>query len=461
MIFFGYNLPNVFKKEFSMSWSPNSWRDFPIKQQPIYQDKELLKQVESELKSYPPLIFAGEARHLQKALAKAGRGEAFIIQGGDCAESFDAFNADTIKRLFKLILQMAVVMTYSSGKSVVKIGRVAGQFAKPRSSDFEEKNGLKLPSYRGDIINDIAFTPEAREPDPRRMLRAYNQSAATMNLIRAFSRGGMADLKEVHKWNLEFIKDHPLGKRYEELSNQIDKAMKFLGACGINSQNTPQLRQTVVYTSHEALLLNYEEALTRIDSFTGNWYNTSAHMLWIGDRTRDLDGAHIEYFRGIKNPIGCKVGPSMKSDELLELIDALNPENEEGRLNLIVRMGADKINTLFPPLLRAVKEAGKNVVWTIDPMHGNVEKTATGFKTRDFDNILSEVKSFFEIHQKEGTVGGGIHLEMTGDDVTECTGSTSCSIDVNSLGDRYHTQCDPRLNAKQALELAFMIGENL
>jgi 3-deoxy-7-phosphoheptulonate synthase len=444
-----------------MSWSPNSWRDFPIKQQPIYQDKELLKQVESELKSYPPLIFAGEARHLQKALAKAGRGEAFIIQGGDCAESFDAFNADTIKRLFKLILQMAVVMTYSSGKSVVKIGRVAGQFAKPRSSDFEEKNGLKLPSYRGDIINDIAFTPEAREPDPRRMLRAYNQSAATMNLIRAFSRGGMADLKEVHKWNLEFIKDHPLGKRYEELSNQIDKAMKFLGACGINSQNTPQLRQTVVYTSHEALLLNYEEALTRIDSFTGNWYNTSAHMLWIGDRTRDLDGAHIEYFRGIKNPIGCKVGPSMKSDELLELIDALNPENEEGRLNLIVRMGADKINTLFPPLLRAVKEAGKNVVWTIDPMHGNVEKTATGFKTRDFDNILSEVKSFFEIHQKEGTVGGGIHLEMTGDDVTECTGSTSCSIDVNSLGDRYHTQCDPRLNAKQALELAFMIGENL
>jgi 3-deoxy-7-phosphoheptulonate synthase len=442
-----------------MSWSPNSWRDFPIKQQPEYKDLELLKRVEEELKSYPPLIFAGEARNLQRDLAKVSRGEAFIVQGGDCAESFDAFNADTIKRLYKLILQMSVVMTYSSGKSVVKIGRVAGQFAKPRSSDFEEKDGIKLPSYRGDIINGIEFSKEAREPDPRRMIRAYNQSAVTMNLIRAFSRGGMADLKEVHKWNLEFIKDHPLGKKYEELSNQIDKAMKFLGACGINSHNTPQLRQTVVYTSHEALLLNYEEALTRIDSLNGKWYNTSAHMLWIGDRTRDLDGAHIEYFRGINNPIGCKVGPSMKPDELVELITALNPENEDGRLNLIVRMGADKIEEFFPPLLEAVKEAKKSVVWTIDPMHGNVEKTPSGFKTRDFDNILSEVKSFFKIHQEAGTVGGGIHLEMTGEDVTECTGSTSCSISQSNLGDRYHTQCDPRLNAKQALELAFMIGE--
>jgi 3-deoxy-7-phosphoheptulonate synthase len=443
-----------------MSWSPSSWRDFPIKQQPIYKDQELLKKVEEELKSYPPLIFAGEARNLKRDLARVARGEAFIVQGGDCAESFDAFNADTIKRLFKLILQMSVVMLYSSGKSVVKIGRVAGQFAKPRSSDFEERDGIKLPSYRGDIINSIEFTKEAREPDPLRMIRAYHQSVATMNLIRAFSRGGMADLREVHKWNLEFIKDHPLGKRYEELSNQIDKAVKFLNACGINSQTTPQLRQTVVYTSHEALLLNYEEALTRIDSFTGDWYNTSAHMLWIGDRTRDLDGAHIEYFRGIKNPIGCKVGPSMEADELIKLIEALNPENEPGRLNLIVRMGAKKINDLFPPLLRAVKEAKKEVVWTIDPMHGNVEKTSSGLKTRDFDNILSEVRSFFEIHQKEGTIGGGIHLEMTGEDVTECTGSTSCAIDENSLSDRYHTQCDPRLNAKQALELAFMIGDN-
>jgi 3-deoxy-7-phosphoheptulonate synthase len=442
-----------------MKWSPKSWRKFPIKQQPVYEDQALLKSVEEELSHYPPLIFAGEARNLKNDLAKVGRGEAFIIQGGDCAESFAAFNADTIKNLFKLILQMSVVMTYSSGKPVVKIGRVAGQFAKPRSSDFEERDGVKLPSYRGDIINDIAFSEEARRPDPRRMLRAYYQSAATMNLLRAFSRGGLADLNKVHQWNLDFIKDHPLGKRYEELSCQIDKAMKFLAAAGITSETAPQLRQTVVYTSHEALLLNYEEALTRIDSLTNEWYNTSAHMLWIGDRTRDLDGAHIEYFRGIKNPIGCKVGPSMEPDELVGLIDALNPENEEGRLNLIVRMGADKISELFPPLLRAVKEADKNVVWTIDPMHGNVEKTATGFKTRDFDNILSEVRQFFEIHQQEGTVAGGIHLEMTGENVTECTGSTSCPITEEKLGDRYHTQCDPRLNANQALELAFMIGE--
>ena len=442
-----------------MSWSPSSWKDFPIKQQPVYEDQELLKSIEEELKSYPPLIFAGEARNLKNDLAKAGRGEAFIIQGGDCAESFNAFNADVIKNLFRLILQMSVVMTYSSGKPVVKIGRVAGQFAKPRSSDYEEKDGVRLPSYRGDIINDIAFTEEARRPDPRRMLKAYNQSAATMNLLRAFSRGGLADLTQVHRWNLDFIKNHPIGKKYEELSDQIDKAMKFLAAAGINSTTAPQLRQTVVYTSHEALLLNYEEALTRIDSISGEWYDTSAHMLWIGDRTRDLDGAHIEFFRGIQNPVGCKVGPSMGRDEIVELVEALNPDNEEGRLNLIVRMGADKIGEYFPPLLRAVKEAGKNVVWTIDPMHGNVEKSATGFKTRDFDNILSEVKQFFEIHRNEGTVAGGIHLEMTGEDVTECTGSTSCPITADDLGDRYHTQCDPRLNAKQALELAFMIGK--
>jgi len=443
-----------------MSWNPASWREFPIKQQPVYEDPVLLEKVEKELKGYPPLIFAGEARNLKRDLARAGRGEAFIVQGGDCAESFAAFDADTIKHLFKLILQMAVVMTYSSGKPVVKIGRVAGQFAKPRSSDYEEINGVRLPSYRGDIINDIAFTEEARKPDPKRMLRAYNQSAATMNLLRAFSRGGLADLNQVHQWNLDFIKDHPLGKRYEELSCQIDKAMKFIAAAGINSENMPQLRQTTVYTSHEALLLNYEEALTRTDSLTGEWYNTSAHMLWIGDRTRDLGGAHIEYFRGIRNAIGCKVGPSMQADELVRLIEVLNPDNEEGRLNLIVRMGAGKISELFPPLLRAVKEAGKNVVWTIDPMHGNVEKSATGFKTREFDNILSEVRQFFEIHQAEGTVAGGIHLEMTGEDVTECTGSIASPITAEDLASRYHTQCDPRLNAKQALELAFMIGEN-
>jgi 3-deoxy-7-phosphoheptulonate synthase len=442
-----------------MSWSPGSWREFPIKQQPAYEDLGQLETVEKELAGYPPLIFAGEARNLKKDMARVGRGEAFIVQGGDCAESFAAFNADTIKHLFKLILQMSVIMTYSSGKPVVKIGRVAGQFAKPRSSDFEEIDGVRLPSYRGDIINDIAFTEEARKPDPRRMIRAYNQSAATMNLLRAFSRGGLADLNQVHRWNLDFIKDHPLGRRYEELSCQIDRAMKFLAAAGINSENTPQLRQTTVYTSHEALLLNYEEALTRVDSLTEEWYNTSAHMLWIGDRTRDLDGAHVEYFRGIRNPVGCKVGPGMEADELVKLTEILNPENEEGRLNLIVRMGAGKISEYFPPLLRAVKEAGKNVVWTIDPMHGNVEKSASGFKTREFDNILSEVRQFFEIHQKEGTVAGGIHLEMTGEDVTECTGSIASPITADDLGSRYHTQCDPRLNAKQALELAFMIGE--
>jgi 3-deoxy-7-phosphoheptulonate synthase len=354
---------------------------------------------------------------------------------------------------------MSIVMTYSSGKPVVKIGRMAGQFAKPRSSYYEEQNGVKLPSYRGDIINDIAFTPEARVPDPMRMIKAYNQSAATMNLLRAFSRGGLADLNEVHRWNLDFIKGHPLGQRYEELSNQIDKSMKFLAAAGITSDNTLQLRQTTVYTSHEALLLHYEEPLTRIDSISGQWYNTSAHMLWIGDRTRDLDGAHIEYFRGIQNPIGCKVGPSMQADELIGLIDALNPENEEGRLNLIVRMGADTIGTAFPPLLRAVRDAGKKVVWTIDPMHGNIHKSSTGFKTRDFDKILSEVEQFFAIHEAEGTIAGGIHLEMTGEDVTECTGSTSSPITEEDLSSRYHTQCDPRLNANQSLELAFLIGE--
>ena len=443
-----------------MSWSPNSWREFPIKQQPEYEDKELLKSIEKEIAKYPPLIFAGEARNLQKELVKAGRGEAFIIQGGDCAESFDAFNADIIKNIFKLILQMSVVMTYSNGKPVVKIGRIAGQFAKPRSSDYEEIDGIKLPSYRGDIINDIKFTAEARKPDPKRMIKAYNQSAATMNLLRAFSRGGLADLTEVHRWNLDFIKDHPLGKKYEELSKQIDKAVTFLKAAGIDSNNTLQLRQTTVFTSHEALLLNYEEALTRKDSITGDWYNCSAHMLWIGDRTRGLGDAHIEYFRGIKNPIGCKVGPSMEPTELINLIDALNPDNEEGKLNLIVRMGADKISKLYPPLLRAVRDAGKNVVWTIDPMHGNVEKSSTGFKTRDFDNILSEVKQFMDIHEAEGTIAAGIHLEMTGENVTECTGSLSSPITEADLGSRYHTQCDPRLNANQALELAFMLGSN-
>lgn len=444
-----------------MSWRPNSWRDFPIKQQPVYPDQNALKTIEAELATYPPLIFAGEARNLKADLARAGRGEAFLLQGGDCAESFSNFNASSIKNLFKLMLQMNMVLMYASGKPIIKVGRIAGQFAKPRSSDFEEVNGVSLPSYRGDIINDIEFTPEARIPDPARMLKAYNQSAATMNLLRAFSRGGMADLQQVHQWNLDFIKDHDLGKKYEELSSKIDDALRFMSACGLEVKNIPQLHQTTLYTSHEALLLNYEEALTRKDSLTDDWYDCSAHMLWIGDRTRDLDDAHIEYFRGIQNPIGCKVGPSMQEDELISLIDALNPNNEEGRLNLIVRMGATKISEHFPSLLRKVKSEGRNVVWSIDPMHGNVEKASSGFKTRDFDNILSEVKQFFAIHESEGTIAGGIHLEMTGDDVTECTGSQSCAITAEGLSSRYHTQCDPRLNAKQALELAFMLSDTI
>jgi len=443
-----------------MNWTPSSWREFPIKQQPSYEDQDALKRVEAELNSYPPLIFAGEARTLKEHLAKVGRGEAFLLQGGDCAESFSDFSTPTIKNFFKLMLQMNMVMMYSTGKPVVKVGRIAGQFAKPRSSDFEEINGEKFPSYRGDIINGIEFSAEARTPNPQNMLRAYNQSAATQNLLRAFSRGGLADLNKVHQWNLEFIQDNELGQKYNDLSNKIDRAVKFMAACGLSSDQVPQLHQTTIFTSHEALLLNYEEALTKPDSEGDNkFYDCSAHMLWIGDRTRDLTDAHIEYFRGIANPIGCKVGPTMDEDELIELIDALNPENEEGRLNLIVRMGADKISTYFPKLLKRVRDEGRNVVWSCDPMHGNVEKSSTGYKTRDFNNILSEVEQFFSIHKEMGTVAGGIHLEMTGNNVTECTGSASCAITDEDLGSRYHTQCDPRLNASQALELSFMIGE--
>ena len=442
-----------------MSWTPSSWRTFPIKQQPTYPDQEALKNVERELSSYPPLIFAGEARTLKEKLAQVGRGEAFLLQGGDCAESFADFNSPNIKNLFKLMLQMNMVLMYSTGKPIVKVGRIAGQFAKPRSSDFEEINSVKLPSYRGDIINGMDFTPEARIPNPNNMIKAYNQGAATMNLVRAFARGGLADLNRVHQWNLDFIKDNPLGQKYDELSKKIDNSMKFMAACGLTSDIIPQLHQTTLFTSHEALLLNYEEALTRQDETDQKWYDCSAHMLWIGDRTRNLTEAHIEYFRGIQNPIGCKVGPSMGEDELIKLIDALNPNNEEGRLNLIVRMGANKIQEFFPKLLKRVRDEGKHVVWSCDPMHGNVEKTSNGFKTRNFDNILSEVEQFFAIHKTMGTIAGGIHLEMTGNNVTECTGSKSCPITENDLTSRYHTQCDPRLNASQALELSFMLGD--
>ena len=443
------------------NWNPSSWRDFPIKQQPTYGDLEKLAKVEKELASYPPLIFAGEALNLKKQLADVVNGKAFLLQGGDCAESFSTFNAANIKDLFKVMMQMAVVLTFSGGCPVVKVGRVAGQFAKPRSADFEEINGISLPSYRGDIVNGMDFTEDARKPRSKKLLTAYNHSAATLNLLRAFSRGGMADLNQVHLWNLDFVKDNYLNAKYEELANKISETLLFMRACGITSENTPQLSETTLFTSHEALLLNYEQALTRRDSITGDWFNCSAHMLWIGDRTRDLKDAHIEYFRGIKNPIGCKVGPSMKEDELIELIDALNPNNEAGRLNLIVRMGANKIGDFFPNLLRRVKAEGKNVLWSSDPMHGNTIKADNGYKTRDFESILGEVKQFFEIHRAEGTYAGGIHLEMTGQNVTECTGSTSAAITQEGLASRYHTQCDPRLNADQALELSFMIADTL
>ncbi|MBU3013342.1 3-deoxy-7-phosphoheptulonate synthase class II [Poseidonibacter lekithochrous] len=443
------------------NWEPNSWRDFPIKQQPTYTDLDKLKKVEKELGSYPPLIFAGEALNLKNQLADVVNGKAFLLQGGDCAESFSSFDANNIKNLFKVMMQMAVVLTFSGGCPIVKVGRIAGQFAKPRSSDFEEVNGISLPSYRGDIVNDIEFNEKARGPKPKKLLKAYNQSAATMNLLRAFSRGGMADLNQVNLWNTDFIKDNTLGEKYDEVSSKITEALNFMKACGINSQTAPNLAQTTLFTSHEALLLNYEQALTRKDSITGDWFNCAAHMLWIGDRTRDLKDAHIEYFRGIKNPIGCKVGPSMKEDELIQLIDTLNPENEAGRLNLIVRMGANKVGDFYPKLLERVKREGKNVLWSCDPMHGNTIKADNGYKTRDFEAILSEVKQFFQIHKAEGTYAGGIHLEMTGQDVTECTGSASSAVTTEGLASRYHTQCDPRLNADQALELSFMIADTL
>ncbi len=441
-------------------WNLQSWRSKPIVQQPIYKDQKLLKSVEDTLRSYPPLIFAQEVRSLKKKLAKASRGEAFLLQGGDCAESFAEFNADNIRDFFKLFLQMSVVLTFAGGKPIVKVGRIAGQFAKPRSSDFEEIDGVKLPSYRGDIINSIEFSKEAREPDPYRMLRAYNQSAATQNLIRAFARGGFADLHKVNSWNLGFTAQSSANERYKEMTSKITQALEFMEACGINAKNTPNMNQTVLYSSHEALLLNYEEALTRRDSLSGDWYDCSAHMLWIGDRTRQLDHAHVEFLRGVKNPIGVKAGPSMDEEELLKLCDSLNPENEEGRLNIIVRMGATKVTKELPKLIRAVKKEGKNVLWSCDPMHANTLKTEDGFKTRPFDSILLEVKNFFDIHKAEGTYAGGIHLEMTGKDVTECIGGAQ-AIKEENLSSRYHTHCDPRLNANQALELAFLIADTL
>ncbi len=441
------------------AWNPKSWREKPIKQQPIYKDKGLLKSVEEELRSYPPLVFAGEARALKKRLAAATKGHGFLLQGGDCAESFSQFNAINIRDMFKVILQMAVVLTFSGSCPVIKVGRLAGQFAKPRSSDEESINGVTLPSYRGDIINATEFGKEAREADPKRMLRAYHQSAATLNLIRAFAQGGLADLHEVHRWNLGFV-ESSFGEKYQALGDRITEALSFMEACGINSNNTPILHETEFYTSHEALLLNYEEALTRCDHLTGDWYDCSAHMLWIGERTRELDGAHLEFLRGVKNPVGVKIGPHATKDEMLGICDILNPENEAGRLNFIVRMGAEKIGERLPTLIRNIKESGREILWSIDPMHGNTIKASSGYKTRVFDQVLSEVRSFFEIHKAEGTYAGGIHLEMTGQDVTECIGGSQ-AITEEELACNYNTQCDPRLNSTQALELAFLISEIL
>ncbi len=442
------------------SWKLQSWRDKPILQQPTYKDQMLLEEVEHKLAQYPPLVFAEEVRSLKKQLAHATEGNAFLLQGGDCAESFAEFNADNIKDFFKVFLQMSVILTFAGGKPVVKVGRIAGQFAKPRSSDFETIGDITLPSYRGDIINSIEFTKEAREPDPYRMLSAYNQSAATQNLIRAFARGGFADLNKVHRWNVDFSDESTSDKRYRELSDKIQQALNFMQACGIDSKSAPNLAQTVLYTSHEALLLNYEEALTRKDSLSGKYYDCSAHMLWIGDRTRQVDGAHVEFLRGVDNPIGVKAGPTTSVDDLLKLLDTLNPKNESGKMNVIVRMGADKVGDYFPKLLQAVKKEGKKVLWSCDPMHGNTIKTSNNYKTREFHNVLKEVENFIDIHKAEGTHAGGIHLEMTGKDVTECIGGGQ-NIGEENLSSRYHTHCDPRLNAHQALELAFLIADSL
>lgn len=441
-----------------MTWNRDSWREFNILQQPNYPDLKELKEVEEKLKSLPPLVFAGEARSLKEELAKVCNGEAFLLQGGDCAESFTNFNANNIRDMFKVLLQMAIVLTFAGGYPVVKVGRVAGQFAKPRSSDFEEANGVKLPSYRGDIINGFEFDEKARVPDPKRMIEAYYQSASTMNLLRAFSRGGLADLHQVHKWNLGFVKKPEIGEKYAKLADELTKTLSFMAACGITSANTPVINQTAVYTSHEALLLPYEEALTRVDSLSGEWYDCSAHMLWIGERTRGINDAHVHFLSGVKNPIGVKIGPSAKAEDVVALANKLNPENEAGRLNVIIRMGADKIGENLPKILRELKREGLNIVYSIDPMHGNTVKTSNNYKTREFDKIISEVRSFFEIHKAEGTRAGGVHLEMTGQDVTECTGG-ALNITESLLEQRYETQCDPRLNADQALELAFLMAD--
>jgi 3-deoxy-7-phosphoheptulonate synthase len=440
-------------------WTPASWRGKPAKHIPSdYPDLAELSRVETQLRKMPPLVFAGEARRLKSLLGEVAAGRAFLLQGGDCAESFKEFAADNIRDTFRLILQMAVVLTFAGGKPIVKVGRMAGQFGKPRSSPVEKIGDVELPSYRGDNINGMDFTPESRTPDPQRLMQAYSQSSSTLNLLRAFAGGGYADLYNIHRWTLGFVNDSPQGARYRELSEKISEALTFMAAIGVTPDTHPEMHRVEFFTSHEGLLLGYEEAMTRVDSTSGEWYDCSAHLLWIGERTRQLDGAHVEFFRGIKNPIGVKVGPTLEADELNRLIDALNPKEEAGRLTLYGRFGYDKVADRLPGLLRATQ--GRNVVWAIDPMHGNTLTANNGYKTRPFDRILSEVKSFVDICMAEGTHPGGVHLEMTGQNVTECLGGAR-ALAEGDLADRYHTHCDPRLNGEQALELAFLVAERL
>ena len=440
------------------SWTPDSWQAFPAMQQPDWPDTAALDAALKHIASYPPLVFAGEARSLQNSLAKVAAGNAFLLQAGDCAESFEEFSANNIREKLRVILQMAVVLTYSMGVPVVKVGRMAGQFAKPRSSATEIIGDLELPSFRGHIVNDQLATTAARIPNPERLVQAYHQSASTLNLLRAFTKGGFADLNRVNTWTQEFVASSPEGQRYVELSNEIERALRFMRACGVDTENYSALHEVDVYTSHEALILGYEEALTRQDSLTGQWYDCSAHMLWIGERTRQLDGAHIEFLRGVGNPLGCKIGPTTTPEFVLELCEVLNPAAIPGRLTLISRMGADKVEDSLRPLLRAVKDAGHPVVWACDPMHGNTTTASNGRKTRHFEDIVNEIAGFVRAHNAEGTWPGGIHVELTGDDVTECTGGAD-DLTNDDLDDRYQTICDPRLNGRQGLDLAFRVAE--
>ena len=445
-----------------IDWKIDSWRQFPIKQVPEYSDKSGVEKVEKELSIRPPLVFAEEARRLRKRMADVAEGKAFLLQGGDCAESFAEHNANNIRDSFRVLLQMAVVLTFGSALPVIKIGRLAGQYSKPRSAPFEVVNDLSLPSYRGDMVNDMVFEQDARKPDPERLIKVYDKSAATLNLLRAFAGGGMADLTKLHEWNLEFVRGTKAAEKYKELAAKITSSLEFMKACGMTPENTQQLKETEFYTSHEGLLLNYEEALTRKDTITEEkgWFATSAHMLWIGDRTRGIDEAHVEYMRGIANPIGLKCGPSTDPDDLLRLIERLNPLNQAGRLTLIARMGSSEIQKKLKPLINAVKKSGLIVGWCCDPMHGNTVKASSGFKTRKMDDIMKEVRGFFEVHNEMGTIPGGVHFEMTGQNVTECVGGVY-EVNEANLADRYHTHCDPRLNATQSLELAFLLADLL